>query len=155
MGSDDAHGLSTLGARFSVVDHRGQTVVSKDIPLSGSREDETKALSPDDPLSLKQMSVACGGNVTLLLETLDRETQLVCEPFWGLLPRYKLLLFKCTLALSGFVFLMLPCLLILWLLFAGVYRLSRGHDDAEEALCRARVEEVHRILAAQNAKKAE
>jgi hypothetical protein len=153
--SEDLQRLSSLSARFSAIDHRGQTVVSKIIPFSKSAGDESNNVSSDDSLSLQKMSESCDGNMTLLLERLDRETQLFCEPYWGILPRHKLLLFKCALALAGFVCLMLPCLVVLWLLFASVYRLSRGHDDVEEALRCHRINEVHRILAEQNAKKSE
>ncbi len=91
-----------------------------------------------------------GGNGTRILQALGSEVHLEVEPFHGKLPRWRLLFFKTVLVAVALVLVVLPTLAVLWLLFAGVYRATRGHDDAEEALSQARVAEVHRLLAKKN-----
>lgn len=148
-----------MGVHFRTIDHTGATVISKLIPLSAlgssprEEEDAESDLDTYAPLSLRALGASAGGDPRAVLAALDGDVVLQCEPHWGDLPRYRLLLSKSVLAIAAFVFVLVPLAAALWALHACFYRVTRGHDDAEEARRAAGVSEVRGILAALNAKK--
>lgn len=146
----DASAAGRLQLRFRAIDHAGRAIMDYSLPLK--HMDDFSRL-PVPPLSLRSLSARTDHNATRVLEALSA-VHLQVEPIRGKLPRWRLLLFKVILVVVLMVCTLAPVCFVFWLLFAGVYRATRGHDDVEEAASQARVREVQNILAAKNAQQA-
>lgn len=124
----------------------GETVILKQLPLKSrsprSEQDVNIA-------SMSYLNAKYAGDAKLVLKAIS-DLSLEVTPYWGVLPRWKNLCIKAIIAFLLLVLVVLPVLTILWLVFASVYYITRGHSDAEEMKRRARIEEVHQLLSKKN-----
>ena len=134
---------------FKAINHLGETVIFKHLPLKTPRQASSADEDSSALMSMQHLAKVYGSDAKLVLKAVsDMSIEII--PYWGVLPRWKNLIIKAELAALMLIFVVIPVCTILWLVFASVYYITRGHSDAEEMKRRARIEEVHQLLSKKN-----
>lgn len=107
---------------MNIVNHAGEVVIHRTIPLPNKRV--VKPTISFDELATGE-----------------------CEPYWGVVPYYKYLIFRSSMVIYGMIFVLLPLCVVLWLVFASIYYICFGKEIKRRDMLLRRYERKHGVRA--------